>query len=55
MNLFFSGFFCGFTLGLLLSATIAVIIGVLAVLSLTMDASDLPRRTSKKQVLEGKS
>jgi len=48
MNLFFTGFFCGFTLGLVLTAIVSAILGLLAVLSLTMDASDLPRGASKK-------
>jgi hypothetical protein len=48
MNLFFTGFFCGFTLGLVLTAIVSAILGLLAVLSLTMDASDLPRSASKK-------
>jgi hypothetical protein len=52
MNPFISGFVFGFSLGLLLTAIIATILGILAVLSLTMDASDLPRRASKKLSME---
>jgi hypothetical protein len=44
MTNFIIGFGCGF----FLAAIIAVILGVLAVLSLTMDASDLSRRGSNK-------
>jgi hypothetical protein len=44
MNNFIIGFGCGF----FLAAIIGVILGVLAVLSLTMDASDLSRRGSNK-------
>ncbi len=47
MNNFIIGFGCGF----FLAAIIAVILGVLAVLSLTMDASDLSRRGSNKRSL----
>lgn len=50
MNNFISGFACGFGMGFFLAAIIAVILGVLSVLSLTMDASDLPRRNSQKLV-----
>ena len=52
MNPFLAGLVFGFTLGVLVAAIISVILGVLAVLSLTMDASDLPRRTSKKRSLK---
>jgi hypothetical protein len=48
MHHFFSGFVCGFTLGFFMTAIICAFLGVLAVLSLTMDASDLPRCKSKK-------
>lgn len=48
MSHFFSGFICGFTFGFFMTAMISALVGVLAVLSLTMDASDLPRRKSKK-------
>ncbi len=48
MNQFITGFACGFSVGFFLAAIIAVIVGVLAVLSLTMDASDLPKRSSKR-------
>jgi hypothetical protein len=48
MNHFLAGFVSGFTIGFLVAAIIAVILVVLAVLSLTMDASDLPKRASKK-------
>lgn len=48
MNTFITGLIFGFTLGFLVSTVIAVILGGLAVLSLTMDASDLPRRKRKK-------
>lgn len=44
MTNFIIGFGCGF----FLAAIIAVILGVLAVLSLTMDASDLSRGGSNK-------
>jgi hypothetical protein len=47
MNNFIIGFGCGF----FLAAIIGVILGVLAVLSLTMDASDLSRRGSNKRSL----
>jgi hypothetical protein len=48
MNNFITGFACGFSLGFFLAAIIAIILGVLAVLSLTMNASDLPKRNSRK-------
>jgi hypothetical protein len=48
MNSFITGLVFGFTLGFLATTIIAIILGGLAVLSLTMDASDLPRRGSKK-------
>lgn len=50
MNNFISGFVCGFGMGFFLAAIIAVTLGVLSVLSLTMDASDLPKRNSKRLV-----
>lgn len=50
MNNFIPGFVCGFGMGFFLAAIIAVILGVLSVLSLTMDASDLPSRNSQKLV-----
>jgi hypothetical protein len=50
MNNFIPGFVCGFGMGFFLAAIIAVILGVLSVLSLTMDASDLPRRNSQRLV-----
>jgi len=48
MNHFLPGFVCGFTLGFFMTAIISTLMGVLAVLSLTMDASDLPKCKSKK-------
>lgn len=50
MDNFISGFVCGFGMGFFLTVIIAVILGVLSVLSLTMDASDLPRRNSSRVV-----
>ncbi|MEO8892181.1 MAG: hypothetical protein ABI417_11715 [Coleofasciculaceae cyanobacterium] len=50
MDNFISGFVCGFGIGFFFAAIIAVILGVLSVLSLTMDASDLPRRNSPRVV-----
>ncbi len=48
MNNFIPGFVCGFGIGFFLAAIIALILGVLSVLSLTMNASDLPRRNAQR-------
>lgn len=50
MNDFIAGLVCGFGIGFFLAAIIAVILGVLSVLSLTMDASDLPKRNSRRKL-----
>lgn len=51
MNNFIPGFVCGFGIGFFLAAIIAIILGVLSVLSLTMDASDLPKRNSPRLIV----
>lgn len=43
MSNFVSGFISGFAVGFFVMVIISIIFGILAIISLTMEASDLPR------------